>query len=59
MEMTKLEKEYIKLPLENDIYKTNIKGKYSTLKVYRLQKMVYIYIINKFSLDNTKGLERN
>ncbi len=55
--MTKLEKEYIKSPLKNDIYKTNIEGKYSTLKVYEVTKdSVYIFL-NKFSLDSYKGLD--
>ena len=57
IEMTKLEKEYIKSPLKNDIYKTNIEGKYSTLKVYEVTKdSVYIFL-NKFSLDSYKGLD--
>ena len=55
--MTKLEKEYIKLPLKNDIYKTNIKGKYSTLKVYKVTKDSVYILLNKFSLDSYKGLE--
>ena len=57
IEMTKLEKEYIKLPLKNDIYKTNIKGKYSTLKVYKVTKDSVYILLNKFSLDSYKGLE--
>src|SRR5574343_544888 len=57
IEMTKLEKEYVKSPLKNDIYKTNIKGEYSTLKVYNVTKDSVYILLNKFSLDSYKGLE--
>ncbi len=57
IEMTKLEKIYIRKPEKNDIYKANFNGEYTTLKVENVKKDSVIVLLNKYKLSSYKGLE--
>lgn len=57
IEMTKLEKKYIIKPEQNDVYKVNIDGKHTTLKVSNVTKDSVSVLLNKYTLDNYKGVD--
>jgi hypothetical protein len=58
IEMNKLEKVYIREPKNNDIYKINIDGEYSTLKVSSVTKDSVLILLNKFTLNNYNGIDQ-
>ncbi|GEC79183.1 hypothetical protein [Flavobacterium aquatile] len=58
IEMTKLEKNYIRKPERNDVYKVNIDGKHTTLKVSNVTKDSVTVLLNKYTLDNYKGIDK-
>lgn len=57
IQMNKLEKVYILEPKKNDIYKVNINGQYSTLKVSNITKDSIFVLLNQFTLNSYKGLD--
>jgi hypothetical protein len=56
IQMNKLEKVYIQHPKKDDIYKVNLNGQYSTLKINNITKDSIFVLLNKFTLNTYKGL---
>lgn len=58
IEMTKIEKQYIKQPLKDDVYRVSKDGAWTTLKVYEIKNDSVIVYLNNYSLNNYSGIEK-